>query len=72
MFGPELGTVVEEVPDTQFDQTSQEVSNVPPKDRTQQVLVIHRRRIQVLCYILRLIITTPLIILDYVYVKFVT
>lgn len=32
MFGPELGTVVEEVPDTQFDQTSQEVSTVPPKE----------------------------------------
>ena len=32
MFGPELGTVVEEVPDTQPDQTSQEVSTVPPKE----------------------------------------
>ena len=32
MFGPELGTVVEEVPDTQLDQTSQEVSTVPPKE----------------------------------------
>jgi len=31
-FGPELGTVVEEVPDTQFNQTSQEVCTVPPKE----------------------------------------
>ena len=32
MLGPELGTVVEEAPDTQPDQASQEVSTVPPKE----------------------------------------